>query len=70
LEPSECVRFLPSENETESLAPVVTVCEPPLDCFRCSTYEQCDKPEKIDKDDYEEFEPEEDEHQEQDEEQE
>jgi hypothetical protein len=67
LEPSECVRDLPSGNETEPLAPVINVCEPPLDCFLCNKYEHCKKPEKIDKDDYEVIELEDEENQEQDE---
>jgi hypothetical protein len=68
-EPTECVRDLPSGNETEPLAPVVKVCEPPLDCFLCDNYENCNKPEKIDKDDYEEFVPDEAQNGDQDEEQ-
>jgi hypothetical protein len=53
-EPGECVRALPAENQSEPpLAPVVRICEPPLDCFRCDKYEECDLAKKIDKDDYE-----------------
>lgn len=64
LQPSECVRTLASTNETEPLAPVVNVCEPPLDCFRCDDYENCDKPQKINKDDYDILEWEEEQNQE------
>jgi hypothetical protein len=66
-EPAECVRALPSENETQPLTPAVTVCEPPLDCFRCDDYEKCDKPQKIDKDDYDILEREEEQNEEPDE---
>jgi len=53
-EPSECIRALPSENESELLAPVVAVCEPPDDCLQCAQWETCEKSDKADEDDFEE----------------
>jgi hypothetical protein len=50
--PDESVRSL-SEDNGDSLAPEITICEPDEDCIKCAGYATCEKEDRLDEDEFE-----------------